>query len=161
VVLRKQSRFQPIGNLQMRTKHYQSYLEDEVLTATPLRLIQLLYRGALDSITSARRYLNLGDIRARSRAISKAVTIVTELSLSLDHAKGGDLSKNLAEVYAYTQTLLIEANVKQSDLPLQEAESLLSTLMEAWQSCPVPQEQAGGHVARQGPGIPHQPVSRA
>ena len=145
----------------MRTKRYQSYLEDEILIATPLRLIQLLYRGALDSITSARRYLKLGDIRARSRAISKAIAIVTELSLSLDHAKGGELSKNLAELYAHTQTLLIEANVKQSDPPLEEAESLLSTLMEAWQSCPVPQERAGGHRARQEPSPPHQPVSRA
>jgi flagellar biosynthetic protein FliS len=84
----------------MHTNRYQNYIEEELLTADPVRLIQLLYRGTLDSITSARRYLKLGDIRARSRAISKAMTIVTELSLSLNHTAGGELSKNLAEVYA-------------------------------------------------------------
>src|ERR1700730_3835846 len=98
----------------MPTNRYQDHLEDEILTANPVQLIQLLYRGALDSITSARRYLKLGDIRARSREISKAVTIVPELSLSHNHTAGGELSAKLAELYAYTQTLLIQANVNQS-----------------------------------------------
>jgi flagellar protein FliS len=119
----------------MAIQRYQSYLDHEVMTAEPVRLIQILYRAALDSIASARRHLKLGDIRARSRAISKTMAIITELSLSLDHAAGGDLSKNLAELYAYMQTLLIRANVEQSEPPLAEAQSLLSVLFEAWQSC--------------------------
>lgn len=119
----------------MRNKRYQESLDDEILTADPVRLTQMLYRGAVDSITTARRYLKLGDIRARSRAISKAMAIVTELSLSLNHTTGGDVSKNLAELYAYTEKLLIQANREQSDPPLAEAERLLSTLLEAWESC--------------------------
>src|SRR5579871_350900 len=98
----------------MSINRYQSYLEDDILTADPVRLIQLLYRGALDSISAARRYLKLGDIRARSRAISKAMRIITELALSLDHKVGGEVSKNLAELYAYAQQLIIQGNVKQS-----------------------------------------------
>jgi flagellar protein FliS len=146
----------------MRTNRYQNYNEEEILNAGPIRLIQLLYRGALDSIISARRYLKLGDIRARSRAISKAMTIITELALSLDHTAGGDLSKNLAELYAYTQTLLIQANVKQSDPPLAEAERLLSTLLEAWQDCLAPEQAAGENLAgQQRPATPYQPVSTA
>jgi flagellar protein FliS len=141
----------------MRTNRYQNYIEEEILTAGPIRFIQLLYRGALDSITSARRYLKLGDIRARSRAISRAMTIVTELSMSLDHTAGGELSKNLAELYAYTQTLLIQANVKQSDPPLEEAERLLSTLLDGWQSCLPPENQTGENTAS----TPHEPVSCA
>src|ERR1700730_14377238 len=106
----------------MSNNGYQNYVGDEVAEANPLKLVELLYRGALDSITAARRYLNLGDIRARSRAISKAMAIVTELSLSLNHTTGGDLRKNLDELYGYEQKLLIQANVGQSDPPLAEAE---------------------------------------
>ena len=105
----------------MRNKRYQESLDDEILTADPVRLTQMLYRGAVDSITTARRYLKLGDIRARSRAISKAMAIVTELSLSLNHTNGGEVSKNLGELYAYTEKLLIQANREQSDPPLAEA----------------------------------------
>lgn len=117
------------------SKGYQNYFDQEVLTANPLRLVELLYRGALDSIAFARRYLKSGDIRARSRAISQAMEIVTELSLSLNQEAGGDLSRNLAELYGYTVMLLIEANSRQSDPPLAEAERLLSTLAEAWEKC--------------------------
>jgi flagellar protein FliS len=114
---------------------YPTYLDEEVLNATPLRFVLLLYRAALDSIASARRYIRLGDIRARSLAISKAMRIVTELSLSLDKKVGGELSKNLAELYNYMQSLLIKANFEQSDPPLAEAERLLGTLAEAWEIC--------------------------
>ena len=139
---------------EMPTNHYQNHLEDEILTANPVHLIQLLYRGALDSITSARRYLKLGDISARSRAISKAMAIVTELSLSLDHTTGGDLSKNLAELYAYAEKLLIQANREQSDPPLAEAQRLLSTLLEGWPS----EKQAAQNSLLPG-SIPSIPVS--
>lgn len=116
----------------MRTKRYQSYFEDELVDASPLKLVQLLYRGALDSIASARRYVRLGDIHARSRAITKAMLIVTELSRSLNAEQGGELSRNLAGLYAYVQKLLIQANFEQSEKPLEEAERLLEPLAEAW-----------------------------
>ncbi len=126
---------------------YPTYVDEEVLNATPLKFVQMLYRGALDSIVAARRYLRLGDISARSLAISKAMRIVTELSLALDHQAGGELSKNLAQLYHYVETLLIKANWEQRDPPLAEAERLLTTLAEAWEICaqesapPVAQEQ--------------------
>lgn len=114
---------------------YPAFLDEEVLNATPLKFVHLLYRGALDSIAAARRYLRLGDIRARSKAISKAMGIVTELSLSLNRQAGGELSKNLAELYSYIEILLIKANSEQCDPPLAEAERLLGTLEEAWRIC--------------------------
>jgi flagellar protein FliS len=114
---------------------YPTYVDEEVLAATPLKFVHLLYRAALDSIASARRYLRLGDIRARSLAITKAMAIVTELSLSLNQEAGGELSKNLSELYGYMELLLMKANSEQSDPPLAEAERLIGTLAEAWEIC--------------------------
>jgi flagellar protein FliS len=130
----------------MRTNGYQTYLENDVLSASPLRLIQMMYAAALDSISSARRSVRAGDIRARSRAITKAMRIVTELSRCLNREAGGDLSQNLANVYGYVLKLLIDANVKQSEKPLAESECLLSTLAEAWTRCAPPQSES---VSRQ------------
>ena len=117
----------------MRKNAFHSYLDNEVLTAAPLQLVQLLYRGTLDTIASARRYLKLGDIRARSRAITKAMLLVAELARSLNMAEGGEVSRNLAGLYAYVSKLLIKANSEQSDPPLAEAEQLLGSLAEAWE----------------------------
>jgi len=129
------------------SKGYQNYFDQEVLTANPVRLVELLYRGALDSIASARRHLKAEDIRARSRAISQAMDIVTELSLSLNREEGGELSRNLAELYGYTVSLLIEANSRQADPPLAEAEQLLSTLAEAWEKCAEAANESANHQA--------------
>jgi|HubBroStandDraft_6_1064221.scaffolds.fasta_scaffold39529_4 flagellar protein FliS len=133
----------------MLKQAYQEHQDEDVLAATPLNFVVLLYRGALDAIGSARRYLRLGDIRARSRAITKAMLIVTELSLSLNHNEGGELSRNLAELYAYIETLLIKANFEQCDPPLAEAEGLLGTLAEAWKTCPQPASTASVLESRQ------------
>jgi flagellin-specific chaperone FliS len=53
----------------------------------------------------------------------------------LNHEADGVLSQNLAGLYGYVGRLLIEANAKQIEAPLAEAEALLSTLAEAWRAC--------------------------
>jgi flagellar secretion chaperone FliS len=119
----------------MRTHGYQKYFDNEVLTASPLKLILMLYGAALDSIAAARRHLRRGDIRDRTRAINKAIGAVTELTRCLNYEAGGVLCRNLAGLYGYVLRLLIEANIKQIEAPLDEAEALLSTLAGAWTAC--------------------------
>ncbi len=119
----------------MRTHGYQKYFDNEVLAASPLKLIQMLYSATLDSIAAARHHLRRGDIRDRTRAINKAIGTVTELSRCLNYEAGGVLSRNLAGLYGYVLRLLIEANLQQIEAPLAEAEALLSTLAAAWTAC--------------------------
>lgn len=119
----------------MRTNPYINYLENEILTADPVHLIVLLYRGAIESVAAARTHLANGDIRARSRSITKAIEILTELALTLNFEAGGDLSSKLSALYDYAQRLLVDANIRQVEPPLVEAEQLLSTLLEAWEGC--------------------------
>lgn len=114
---------------------YQTYLENQVVSASPVKLIEMMYDAALDSIAAARRHLRNGDIGSRSRAIVKTMRIITELSRSLNYAAGGEISKNLGSLYRYFQRLLIEANTKQVEAPLVEVERLLSTVAEAWKHC--------------------------
>jgi len=119
----------------MPSNVYRSYLENDVLTADPLKLVQLLYEGAIEAIESARRHLGAGDVWARARAITKALAILHALTASLDHAKGGELSVRLAGLYDYIERLLIDANSKQEERPLVEARQLLNVLMEGWRGC--------------------------
>ncbi len=108
------------------------YLEAEVLNADPVKLVAILFRAAGDSVAAARRHLQNGEIRERSRRITKASEILNQLMFSLDHSNGGDLSRSLVELYAYMQTRLIEANARQTDAPLAEVEDLLKVLAEGW-----------------------------
>jgi flagellar protein FliS len=119
----------------MRHYVYDSYQEAQILSASPLGLVRLLYRGALEAIATARRCLAARDIAGRTQAINKTLKIVTELAFSLDHQKGAELSRTLMELYDYIQRLLIDANCRQADPPLAEAQTLMTTLQEAWENC--------------------------
>jgi flagellar protein FliS len=119
----------------MRNHGYQNYFDDEVLAASPLKLIQMLYGAALDSIAAARRHVRQKNISARTCSINKAIGLMTELSGCLNHEADIILCRNLAGLYGYVVRLLIEANVNQTESPLAEAEALLFPLAEAWKAC--------------------------
>ena len=113
-----------------------TYLEGQVLGATRVELVRMLYRSALEATAQARRHLKNGQIRERARHITKTWEILAELIRTLDHMQGGELSRALGELYVYMQNRLIEANSAQSDEPLADVEKILTTLAEAWNLLP-------------------------
>jgi flagellar protein FliS len=116
-----------------------AYLESQIQTADPLELVRLLYRAAGGATRSATAHLAAGRIAERARQISKAHAILTQLTVTLDHARGGALSRSLAELYDYMQRRLLEANQRRKAEPLVEVERLLTTLLEGWdQIAPEP-----------------------
>jgi flagellar protein FliS len=119
----------------MTPNRYDSYRETEILCADPVKLVEILYCATIDSVAEARRHLAAGAIRERSNAISKACEILTELTLNLDRERGGEIARNLVELYDYMQRRLLAANIEQSATPLAEVETLLRTVLEGWRSC--------------------------
>jgi flagellar protein FliS len=111
-----------------------AYLETRVMSASPLELTAILYEYAVMRVQEAREHLRAGDIPARSVSISKAIAIVSELQGALDMDSGGEIAQNLSNLYVYIQGRLLQANAEQSPAILSEVETLLSTLLEAWQS---------------------------
>ena len=111
---------------------HEAYLEDRILASDPLELVRLLYRGAIASVEGARQCLAEGRIAERSTAISKACSLLFELSCSLDRERGGEIAGRLGLLYDYMQRRLLEANTQQSDRPLSEVLGLLENLAEAW-----------------------------
>ena len=120
---------------------HDAYLESRVLTADPIELVNLLYQACTQAVREARHHLAEGRIAERSQEINKACAIVIELATSLDHERGGEISRRLALLYDYMQRRLLEANMQQSDAPLAEVLGLLSTLSEAWADVARPAEK--------------------
>jgi flagellar protein FliS len=116
----------------MSSNPFAAYLENTVLSASPVKLVYLAYEGAIEVITVARAHLKEGRIHERSRAITRAQLFLSELQTSLDFRKGGDLSTQLGRLYEYMQRRLLEANFKQDEAPLADVQGLLETLSEAW-----------------------------
>lgn len=111
---------------------YLQSLDEEILSASPCRLVLLLLRGVRQAATQARQALRDGQVRERSLAISRAIERLGELCRNLDHERGGEISSRLAALYDYMIQRLNEANMCQSEAPLAEVSQLLVPLIEAW-----------------------------
>ena len=116
----------------MPSNAHDAYLESRIFSADPTELTAMLYQAAASEVREARRHLQEKNIAARSKSISKAHTILAELTISLDRTRGGEIAERLERLYDYMMTRLNEANFKQIDEPLAETLGLLATLQEAW-----------------------------
>jgi flagellar secretion chaperone FliS len=115
---------------------YTMYAQSSLLEANPLQLIIALYDGAISATEQAKAALVSRDDMARSRSITKAVSILAELMCSLDHEKGGEISANLKRLYSYMQQRLLLAHATKAAEPMNEVVGLLSSLLESWRQVP-------------------------
>ena len=112
-----------------------TYQRNAILTASPEKLVKLLYDGAIKNLEKARA--GVADPRtARSpevgNALGKAMGILGELRASLDHAAGGAIAKDLDRLYEYTLDQLSQANLERTQPGVANALQVLRTLKEGW-----------------------------
>ena len=108
------------------------YRKVEVNTSDRVKVISMLYDGAINFIRVARKRMELGDIAGKGLYIGKASSVVGELLSSLNMEAGGDIAKNLSRLYDFVMDRLIIANMKNDEKALDEAEKVLDLLRSAW-----------------------------
>lgn len=102
-------------------------------SASPHRLVGMLYDGLLESIAQARGALRNGDVEAKCRSVNRAVRIVEEgLKGGLDTGAGGEIATNLNMLYGYVSQRLTMANLRSDEAMLQECAGLIEPLRDAW-----------------------------
>ncbi|MGV8933239.1 MAG: flagellar export chaperone FliS [Gallionellaceae bacterium] len=110
-------------------------LESGVAAADPHKLILMLYQGAILAISSAKNQMLRKQISAKGASISKAIKIIDEgLKACLNVEAGGEIGKNLYDLYDYMNQRLLIANLKNDPAILDEISSLLNELKGAWES---------------------------
>lgn len=110
-------------------------VETGVVSASPHKLIVMLFDGAIAAIGSALQYMQGGNVAEKGKAISKAIAIVDEgLRASLDKNAGGEIAQNLDALYEYMSKRLLLANLKNQPEILEEVRDLLRDLKTAWEA---------------------------
>lgn len=110
-------------------------LESGLSAADPHKLIAMLFQGALLAIANAKNSMLRKDIPAKGKAISHAIRIIDEgLKASLDKNVGGELARNLDDLYGYMCLRLVHANLHNDPEVLDEVSRLLGEIKGAWDS---------------------------
>jgi flagellar protein FliS len=107
-----------------------------VATADNVQLIQMLFDGLAESLASARGHIQNNAIEDKSKALSRAGRIVVGLQGALDFERGGELAQNLNELYAYITRRLFHVNAYNDLTVLDEVQSLIKDITEAWKTLP-------------------------
>ena len=113
-------------------EYSQTAVETGIESASPHRLIQMLMEGALGKIAVAKGHMERNEIRDKGQQIGCAISIIEGLKLSLDHEKGGEIARNLEDLYIYMGRRLVEANRSNDTGVLDEVSDLLKQIKEAW-----------------------------
>lgn len=113
-----------------------SYLQNQVLTASPAELILLLFDEGLRTLKKAETAFAI-ETPDRFEVINNhlvhAQDVLMELSLSLDLEQGGEIAANLQRIYDFMIRHLSHANSEKVIQPVIEVHHLLTTLRNAWQ----------------------------
>ncbi|MCC6544061.1 MAG: flagellar export chaperone FliS [Nitrospirae bacterium] len=108
------------------------YRKAEVNTSDSVKVISLMYDGAINFIKVARKRIELGDIAGKGLYIGKASSVVGELLSSINMEAGGEIAKNLSRLYDFVLDRLITANMKNDEKALDDAVKVLEVLRSAW-----------------------------
>lgn len=120
-------------NSQLAVDSYaQVHRSSAVESASPHKLICMLFDGALERIAQAKGAMEYGNIEMKGGKINSAITIVGGLRESLDPDQGGDIAENLDALYIYIQNILMKAHLENNQEKLDEAAHLLNELRSAW-----------------------------
>jgi flagellar protein FliS len=107
------------------------YVGDSVSTASPGRLVTMLYDRLVRDLVAAEAALAAADLEGANNNLIHAQEIVWELAAGLDPTKwsGGPA---LAALYQFMLAELLDANVKKDAAKVVSVRSLVEPLADAW-----------------------------
>ena len=114
-------------------KYIKQYQANNVNTATPEKLMILLFDGAIQFLQKAKSCIDENNYLERSQNIEGARKIIRELMRTIDLENGNDVSKRLFRLYNRMAMNLIKANVQRSTEKVDEVITDLTNIRWGFQ----------------------------
>ncbi|WP_406611092.1 flagellar export chaperone FliS [Agarivorans sp. JK6] len=111
-------------------------IKDQIATADPHQITQLLMQTALENLSVAKGCIERNDISSKAKPIAKATSIITSLRDTLDHEKGGEIATNLQDLYNFMLERLSEASINNDATIIAEVMEIFLPIKSAWDQIP-------------------------
>jgi flagellar protein FliS len=108
------------------------YAQAQTETASPERLMVLLFEAALRHMRAGAAALEAGRAAEANAPLARALDIVSELDATLDAKRAPELCTRLSAVYGFVNERLLAANARHDALPVREAERAFAPLADAF-----------------------------
>lgn len=98
----------------------------------PPQMVLLLYDRALTLLGEAEAALEHHRAEQANRCLLQTQRILEELDCVLDPQRGGEIARNLTQLYDFLQRTLVEANLHKQSGPVRATRAIVADLREAW-----------------------------
>ena len=112
--------------------HAAQYQEVAVRSASPAQLVVLVYDHLLLQLHRAHVAIDHGNEELRGTSLERARAALGELLVTLDHDRGGEISRQLSGVYAFLLTELVDIGIRPSAGRLERVTTMLAELRDAF-----------------------------
>ena len=109
-----------------------AYQTQQIMTASPVMLVAMLYDKAIQSLKKAVIAIDAGDIRERWNANNRAFEIIQHLQRTLDRERGGEIAANLDTLYGHMLRVLPQVDMKNDQEAARNVIRLLEPLRDSW-----------------------------
>ena len=113
--------------------YLKQYKKSQVETATPEKILILLYDGAIQYLNKAKLAIAENNIEQIHHNIIGCENIIIEFMETLNMKEGGSLAQNLYRLYDYLYNTLVSANINKNEKQVDEVLGHLKGLRETWQ----------------------------
>ncbi len=110
----------------------QRYLTQQVMSASPAKLVAMLYERAIVLLQETIEAIDAGDITRRWKANAKTTEVICHLWGTLDRERGGEIAENLNRLYGFMVMRLTMVDVENSAQAAREVIELLEPLRQSW-----------------------------
>ena len=114
-------------------KYIKQYQASNVNTATPEKLMIMMFDGALQFLQKAKTAISENNLQERTKNIEGARKIIRELMRTIDLENGNDVAKRLFKLYNRMAMNLIKANVQRNAAKIDEVIEDISNIRWGFQ----------------------------
>ena len=109
-----------------------AYQTQQVKGASKVQQVALLYDRIVVCLRDAIEAVEAGEIERRWRSNKRAQDIILALYSALDEEQGGEITRNLSQLYLFCLRRLPQVDLKNDATPARESLEILEPLAQSW-----------------------------
>ncbi|WP_413692409.1 flagellar export chaperone FliS [Psychromonas sp. KJ10-2] len=118
-------------------QQYKNSSMNNIEQADPHTLVSLIMQHIQGNLAGAKGAIERKEIENRNTMLTRVIGLIGELQNSLDMEKGGEISTNLYDLYAYMIRRVNQATRHNDAEPLSEVLKLITEIKSGWDGIPL------------------------
>ncbi|EHZ2742917.1 flagellar export chaperone FliS [Vibrio vulnificus] len=111
-------------------------VDSQLSAASPHKVIQMLMAGAIERLIQGKAAMQAGNIPVKGERLGKALDIIIALRSCLSMDDGGDIARNLDQLYEFMITQISGANHRNDPQMIDDVIDIIREIKSAWDQIP-------------------------